>query len=163
MVLEVCHCFLLFVSLMANSFCTSSAPGDSGAWVFDKRTGRVCGHVLAHSSKTGTTYIAPMDVMLEDIARSLNASRVTLPSRVTVPSSDTTTVTTTIPPLLRRAHPRALSSTGDDNRPGRSIGRERRRGKSYGHQRPVPLSDLIAYRSGRSNTAPVDRSLRAGV
>jgi hypothetical protein len=56
-----------------------SVPGDSGAWVFDKSTGEVCGHVLAWSEKSRTAYIAPMQVLLEDIARTLGASRVTLP------------------------------------------------------------------------------------
>jgi len=57
----------------------STAPGDSGAWVFDKSTGRVCGHVLAWSEKSNTTYISPMEVTLDDIARTLNASLVSLP------------------------------------------------------------------------------------
>lgn len=56
-----------------------AAPGDSGAWVFDRTTGRVCGHVLAWSAKSNTTYISPMEVIFEDIARTLNASLVTLP------------------------------------------------------------------------------------
>lgn len=55
------------------------APGDSGAWVFDRPTGRVCGHVLAWSAKSNTTYISPMEVTFEDIARTLGASLVTLP------------------------------------------------------------------------------------
>lgn len=55
------------------------APGDSGAWVFDRSTGRVCGHVLAWSAKTNTTYISPMEVTLDDIARTLGASLVSLP------------------------------------------------------------------------------------
>jgi hypothetical protein len=56
-----------------------TVPGDSGAWVFDKSTGRVCGHVLAWSEKSQTAYIAPMQVLLEDIARTLGACTVTLP------------------------------------------------------------------------------------
>ncbi|ODH38936.1 serine/threonine protein kinase [Paracoccidioides brasiliensis] len=54
-------------------------PGDSGAWVFDKSTGQVCGHVLAWSEKSRTAYIAPMEVLLDDIARTLGATSVTLP------------------------------------------------------------------------------------
>ncbi|KAL4785515.1 hypothetical protein BJX76DRAFT_324448 [Aspergillus varians] len=54
-------------------------PGDSGAWVFEKSTGRVCGSVLAWSEKSRTAYIAPMEVLLEDIARTLHANNVTLP------------------------------------------------------------------------------------
>ncbi|KAJ5770599.1 uncharacterized protein N7511_002650 [Penicillium nucicola] len=66
----------------STSFCVDGnfgAPGDSGAWVFDRPTGRVCGHVLAWSEKTHTTYISPMEVTLDDIARTLNASLVSLP------------------------------------------------------------------------------------
>ncbi|PGH13389.1 hypothetical protein AJ79_03668 [Helicocarpus griseus UAMH5409] len=54
-------------------------PGDSGAWVFDKSTGKVCGHVLAWSEKSRTAYIAPMEILLDDIARTLGATSVALP------------------------------------------------------------------------------------
>ncbi|KAJ5921048.1 hypothetical protein N7466_009374 [Penicillium verhagenii] len=66
----------------STSFCVNGnfgAPGDSGAWVFDRSNGRVCGHVLAWSEKTNTTYIAPMEVTIEDITRTLNATLVSLP------------------------------------------------------------------------------------
>ncbi|KAL5332280.1 hypothetical protein BJX70DRAFT_384567 [Aspergillus crustosus] len=69
-----------------HSFSTSfgvdgnfGVPGDSGAWVFEKSTARVCGAVLAWSDKTRTAYIAPMEVLLDDIARTLQATRITLP------------------------------------------------------------------------------------
>ncbi|EAW06369.1 uncharacterized protein ACLA_080530 [Aspergillus clavatus NRRL 1] len=68
----------------STSFCVDGnfgVPGDSGAWVFEKSTGRVCGHVLAWSEKSHTAYIAPMEVMLEDIARTLHANVITLPGR----------------------------------------------------------------------------------
>ncbi|RAL15120.1 uncharacterized protein BO97DRAFT_421912 [Aspergillus homomorphus CBS 101889] len=64
------------------SFCVDGnfgVPGDSGAWVFEKNTGRVCGHVLAWSEKSHTAYIAPMEILLEDIARTLNANHISLP------------------------------------------------------------------------------------
>ncbi|RAH70462.1 uncharacterized protein BO66DRAFT_373526 [Aspergillus aculeatinus CBS 121060] len=64
------------------SFCVDGnfgVPGDSGAWVFEKHTGRVCGHVLAWSEKSHTAYIAPMEILLEDIARTLNATYISLP------------------------------------------------------------------------------------
>ncbi|KAJ5151170.1 uncharacterized protein N7482_010422 [Penicillium canariense] len=66
----------------STSLCVNGnfgAPGDSGAWVFDRSTGRVCGHVLAWSARSNTTYISPMEVTFEDIARTLNASVVSLP------------------------------------------------------------------------------------
>jgi hypothetical protein len=53
--------------------------GDSGAWVIDNDQGRVCGHVLAWCERNAITYICPMEVMLEDIKRTLGARRVTLP------------------------------------------------------------------------------------
>lgn len=54
-------------------------PGDSGAWVFEGTSGRVCGHVLAYSERSRTAYIAPMQVLLEDISRTLGSCTVELP------------------------------------------------------------------------------------
>ncbi|KAI9775839.1 MAG: hypothetical protein M1816_005719 [Peltula sp. TS41687] len=53
--------------------------GDSGAWVIDNEKGRVCGHVLAWCTKNEWAYICPMQILLEDIQRTLNAERVELP------------------------------------------------------------------------------------
>lgn len=80
----------------------STAPGDSGAWVFDRSTGSVCGHVLAWSAKSSTTYITPMEVTLDDIARTLNASLVSLPGAPaeTIGFSSTTSP----PPAQYRCH-----------------------------------------------------------
>jgi hypothetical protein len=39
----------------------------------------VCGHVLAYSERSRTAYIAPMQVLLEDISRTLGACTVELP------------------------------------------------------------------------------------
>lgn len=77
--MQLTNNFNSFPCLMLT-FCFS-VPGDSGAWVFEKSTGRVCGAVLAWSEKSQTAYIAPMEVLLEDIARTLQASNVTLPGR----------------------------------------------------------------------------------
>lgn len=55
-------------------------PGDSGAWVFDPATGQLCGHVLAWSDKFQRAYIAPMEILFEDISRSLGATSISLPS-----------------------------------------------------------------------------------
>jgi hypothetical protein len=54
-------------------------PGDSGAWVVDKVQGQVCGHVLAWSQRKRVAYICPMDVLLLDIAQTLEASEIRLP------------------------------------------------------------------------------------
>ncbi|KAI4148012.1 MAG: hypothetical protein L6R39_002931 [Caloplaca ligustica] len=52
--------------------------GDSGAWVIDNATGGVCAHVLAWSERNNTAYVAPMEVLFEDMAQTLGAD-VTLP------------------------------------------------------------------------------------
>ncbi|MCJ1311718.1 hypothetical protein MMC25_005391 [Agyrium rufum] len=54
--------------------------GDSGAWVLDNQTGSVAGCVLAYGSKDGEAYIAPMDVLIEDVERVLGSTgKITLP------------------------------------------------------------------------------------
>lgn len=55
-------------------------PGDSGAWVIEDGTGRVCGSVLAWSQRKRVAYICPMDVLVEDIARTVEAGRICLGS-----------------------------------------------------------------------------------
>ncbi|KAI5465389.1 hypothetical protein BGZ63DRAFT_479070 [Mariannaea sp. PMI_226] len=54
-------------------------PGDSGAWVIDRRHGQLCGHVLAWSQRKHVAYICPMDVLLIDIAETLEAREIKLP------------------------------------------------------------------------------------
>ncbi|KAI4181240.1 MAG: hypothetical protein L6R41_006737 [Letrouitia leprolyta] len=54
--------------------------GDSGAWVIDNATGGVCAHVLAWSERNNTAYVAPMEVLFEDMAQTLGAD-VTLPEQ----------------------------------------------------------------------------------
>lgn len=54
-------------------------PGDSGAWVVERTSGQVCGHVLAFSQRKKVAYICPMDVLLLDIAETLEAAEVRLP------------------------------------------------------------------------------------
>jgi len=53
--------------------------GDSGAWVIDNDQGRVCGHVLAWCEKNSIAYICPAEVLLDDMQRTLGASRICLP------------------------------------------------------------------------------------
>ncbi|TGJ81295.1 hypothetical protein E0Z10_g7458 [Xylaria hypoxylon] len=55
-------------------------PGDSGAWIVDKLYGRLCGHILAWSDRKQVAYICPMDVLLLDIAETLQATDVRLPN-----------------------------------------------------------------------------------
>lgn len=52
--------------------------GDSGAWVIDNASGRVCAHVLAWSARNNIAYIAPMEILLNDMTHVLGAD-VTLP------------------------------------------------------------------------------------
>lgn len=54
--------------------------GDAGAWVFENGTGRVCGVVLAWDEREKVAYIMPMEIVLEDIKRTLGAETVCLPS-----------------------------------------------------------------------------------
>lgn len=53
--------------------------GDSGAWVVQNGTHKVVGHVLAWCERNHIAYICPMEVLLEDIKRTLNAKRIYLP------------------------------------------------------------------------------------
>lgn len=54
-------------------------PGDSGAWIVGRENGELCGHVLAWSQRKQVAYICPMDVMMLDIAQTLESSDVRLP------------------------------------------------------------------------------------
>jgi hypothetical protein len=54
-------------------------PGDSGAWVVDRDQGAVCGHILAWSERKRVAYICPMDVLMLDIAETLEANEIRLP------------------------------------------------------------------------------------
>lgn len=72
-------CWILPGSRSESSLLTfSPVGGDSGAWVMDNASGRVCAHVLAWSPRNNMAYIAPMEVLLEDMAHTLGA-KVTLP------------------------------------------------------------------------------------
>jgi hypothetical protein len=59
-------------------------PGDSGAWLIDNKEGRACGHVLAWSSRKKVAYICPMEILLSDIAETLDARTVCFPSAAVV-------------------------------------------------------------------------------
>ena len=66
----------------SSSWCVEGGfgiPGDSGAWVYNPATRELCGHVLAWGNKSQTAYIAPMDVLFEDIKTTLGAESVSLP------------------------------------------------------------------------------------
>jgi hypothetical protein len=56
--------------------------GDSGAWIIQNGSHRVVGHVLAWCERNHIAYICPMEVLLEDIKRTLGAERIYLPGSV---------------------------------------------------------------------------------
>jgi hypothetical protein len=53
--------------------------GDSGAWIVQNGTHQVVGHVLAWCQRNHIAYLCPMEVLLEDIKRTLGAKRIDLP------------------------------------------------------------------------------------
>lgn len=53
--------------------------GDSGAWIVQNGTHQVVGHVLAWCQRNHIAYLCPMEVLLEDIKRTLGATRIYLP------------------------------------------------------------------------------------
>lgn len=55
------------------------AGGDSGAWVFDNEEGRVAGYVLGRNTRLKAAVIAPMEIVFDDIKRTLGAQTVSLP------------------------------------------------------------------------------------
>ncbi|KAK4202168.1 hypothetical protein QBC40DRAFT_46116 [Triangularia verruculosa] len=67
------------VSRPRQSSLPMGMPGDSGAWVIDRANGRVCGHILAWSERKKVAYICPMDVLVLDIAETLEAKEIRLP------------------------------------------------------------------------------------
>jgi hypothetical protein len=54
-------------------------PGDSGAWIYDPCAGGLCGHVLAWGHQSQTAYMAPMELLFDDIQRRLGADTIGLP------------------------------------------------------------------------------------
>lgn len=55
-------------------------PGDSGAWVYCEERKELCGHILAWSDSLRCAYIAPMEIIFEDLKQRLGATEVRLPS-----------------------------------------------------------------------------------
>ena len=67
----------------SSSWCVDGGrfgvPGDSGAWVFDPVEKSLCGHVLAWGDRSKVAFIAPMEVLFEDIEKRIG-SKVELPA-----------------------------------------------------------------------------------
>ena len=86
-------------------------PGDSGAWIVDRHNGQLCGHVLAWSQRKQVAYICPMDVLLADIAQTLEASEIRLPGgEVVVSQGDKASVA--LPEGTEAALERSRSTPG---------------------------------------------------
>ncbi|KAJ9662147.1 hypothetical protein H2198_001498 [Neophaeococcomyces mojaviensis] len=63
-------------------------PGDSGAWVYSEERRELCGHILAWNNALKVAYIAPMEVMLEDLKARIGAKEVRLPgAAITAPAT----------------------------------------------------------------------------
>ncbi|CAK7209803.1 hypothetical protein SBRCBS47491_000564 [Sporothrix bragantina] len=109
----------------ASSGSPIGIPGDSGAWIVEREHGRLCGHVLAWSARKRVAYLCPMDVLLLDIAETLEAGEVRLPGG--------DAVVKIMDPEERRskesAHMRGGSSQGGGSQGGSQHGS----GGSYGH------------------------------
>jgi hypothetical protein len=74
----VCSLFLSQVQALL----TNLVGGDSGAWIVQNGTHKVVGHVLAWCARNHIAYICPMEVLLQDIKRTLGAKRIYLPGSV---------------------------------------------------------------------------------
>lgn len=46
-----------------------AAHGDSGSWIIEKDSGKLCGHIVAGDPSTGLAYIIPARVVFEEIER----------------------------------------------------------------------------------------------
>lgn len=104
--------------------------GDSGAWVLDSKTGGVCGHVLAYSEASGVAYIAPMDVMMQDMQRTLGkrvalpgqAAETAMPSAVYRPEEDLPVGIKSANMIERKAVPQPISAQTTGTIKAESVG-----------------------------------------
>lgn len=113
-------------------------PGDSGAWVVERRKGIVCGHVLAWSERKRVAYICPMDVMLVDMAETLDAGEIRLPGGEVLVSSE---------------------AVPDEDEPKAMAGMESRRG-SVRAQKSVRIGSLRLSQVGRSGVVREESVVR---
>ncbi|KAI6782600.1 uncharacterized protein J7T54_003612 [Emericellopsis cladophorae] len=91
---------------VSSSCAPIGIPGDSGAWIVDRSTGQLCGHVLAWSQRNRVAYICPMDVLINDIADTLEATDIRLPGGL--PLVEPTSAASSSPAT---ASPRTMSAT----------------------------------------------------
>jgi hypothetical protein len=57
-----------------------AAQGDSGSWIIEELSGKLCGHIVAGDISTGLAYIIPARVVFEQIERQYHC-RLELPKR----------------------------------------------------------------------------------
>jgi len=113
----------------SSSWCVEGGfgiPGDSGAWVYCPETGQLCGHVLAWGEKSKTAYIAPMEVLFEDIKARLGARTIELP----------------LPSPVGAGLTRERVVTGSDGQRGMSmgVGEQEMRQKQQQQKRPLEVA-----------------------
>ena len=81
-------------------------PGDSGAWVYSEEKKELCGHILAWSDALGQAYIAPMEVLFEDLKERLGATEIRLPAQKAQPA-----LAEVIPELVQQSSTSTMEST----------------------------------------------------
>ncbi|KAK0747367.1 hypothetical protein B0T21DRAFT_277399 [Apiosordaria backusii] len=124
-------------------------PGDSGAWVIDREHGRVCGHILAWSERKKVAYICPMDVLILDIAETLEANEIRLPGGEVVFSRE---------PLSERPM-RSLTQRSARSEMSRGQGSEGDIGDDEGEEPSTPMGRFAARRHSSRRS---QRSVVAG-
>ncbi|KAK4180223.1 hypothetical protein QBC36DRAFT_41662 [Triangularia setosa] len=128
-------------------------PGDSGAWVIDRANGRVCGHILAWSERKKVAYICPMDVLIIDIAETLEANEIRLPGGEVVFSREALSGKQPMRPLTQRST-RSEMSGGQ--------GSEGDVGDDEGEEPSTPMGRFVAKRhSSRRSQRNVGAGKRA--
>jgi hypothetical protein len=107
-------------------------PGDSGAWIVDCEQAQLCGHVLAWSQRKRVAYICPMEMLLQDIVETLEASDIRLPGSATIVSSTKLATSKGLrQPARHPVHPLSVSS------------RTKERASDFLHNRGSRLGDLV--------------------
>jgi len=84
-------------------------PGDSGAWVYSEERKELCGHILAWSDSLNHAYIAPMEVLFQDLKERLSAQEVRLPAQ-TPASASAPTPANNASPALQQQTPTSTST-----------------------------------------------------
>lgn len=111
--------------------------------MFDSATGQVCGHVLAYSSASSVAYIAPMEVLLDDMVATLGAT-VTLPLPEPTLLPPVSIKSSRPPSLIARLQCPAQPTQGSDTQMGVKLGLEPGVEKGSAVLERAPSSPLMA-------------------